>query len=139
MIPTDAKGMTDVAVATARLISERRIDDEQIPLRVPSLGPEAAEIARDAMVVHGLALDAALWYVKGALDTAGQDNNTVPEDWQQVVGPIVNRVVEEYIAKRFAGLNLPPREELIGSYISATELAAVRRKMSNENGAQQTT
>ena len=55
MTPTAAKGMTDIAIETARLISERRIDDEQVPIRVPSLGPEAAEIARDAMVVHGLA------------------------------------------------------------------------------------
>ena len=137
MTPTAEKVMTDIAVETARLISERRIDDEQVPVRVPSLGPEAAEIARDAMVVHGLALDAALWYVKGALDTAGQDNSVVPEEWQQVVQPVVNRVVAEYIAKRFAGLTLPPRDELIGSYISPSEFEAVRQKMTGENGTHQ--
>lgn len=130
------KGTADIAVETARLISERRIDDEQVPIRVPSLGPEAAEIARDAMVVHGLALDAALWYVKGALDTAGQDSSVVPEEWQQVIHPIVGRVVAEYIAKRFAGLTLPPREELIGSYISPDEFEAIRRMISSENGTQ---
>lgn len=134
MTPTAAKGMMDIAVETARLISERRIDDEQVALRVPSLGLEAAEIARDAMVVHGLALDAALWYVRGVLDTAGQDNRTVPEEWQQVVQPIVSRVVAEYIGKRFAGLALPPGNELIGSYISPADFEAVRQKIAGEHG-----
>ena len=136
MTPTTEKGMamTDVAAQTARLIRDRRIDDEEVPIRVPSLGPEAAEIARDAMVVHGLALDAVLWYVRGALDTAGQDNSTVPEEWQQVVEPIVSRVVAEYIAKRFADLSLPPRDEMIGSYISPAEFEAIRGVMSGENG-----
>jgi hypothetical protein len=139
MTPTVEKGMTDIAVATARLISERRIDDEQVPIRVPSLGPEAAEIARDAMVVHGLALDAVLWYVKGALDTAGQDNSVLPEEWKETVNQVVSRVVEEYIAKRFAGLTLPSGTELIGSYIPSAEFEAMRRKMSNDNGARQVT
>ena len=137
MTPTAEKGMMDIAVETARMISERRIDDEQVPIRVPSLGPEAAEIARDAMVVHGLALDAALWYVRGALDTAGENHEPLPEAWQQVVQPIVNRVVAEYIAKRFTGLTVPPEEELIGSYIPPADLEAMRRKMSGENGTRQ--
>ncbi len=128
------KSLMEIAVATVRMISERRIDDEEVPIRVPSLGPEAAEIARDAMVVHGLALDAALWYVRGALDTAGQDNSTVPEEWQQVVEPIVSRVVAEYIAKRFADLSLPPHDEIIGSYISPAEFEAMRSVTSGGNG-----
>ena len=128
------KSLMEIAVATVRMISERRIDDEEVPIRVPSLGPEAAEIARDAMVVHGLALDAALWYVRGALDTAGQDNSTVPEEWQRVVEPIVSRVVAEYIAKRFADLSLPPHDEIIGSYISPAEFEAMRSVTSGGNG-----
>ena len=137
MTPTAEKGMMDIAVETARLIIERRIDDEQVPLRVPSLGPEAAEIARDAMVIHGLALDAALWYVKGALDAAGKNNVAATEDWQQVAKEIANRVVAEYIRKRFAGLALPSGDELIGSYISPAEFEAVRQKMAGENGTRQ--
>ena len=139
MTPTAEKNMMDIAIETARLISERRIDDDQVPVRVPSLGPEAAEIARDAMVVHGLALDAALWYVKGALDTAGQDNGTLSEEWKETVNRVASRVVEEYIAKRFTGLSLPSGAELIGSYITSAEFEAMRRKAASDNGAQQAT
>ena len=84
-----------------------------------------------------MALDAALWYVRGALDTAGQDSSAVPEEWQRVVEPVVNRVVAEYIAKKFAGLTLPPSDEMIGSYISPDEFEAIRRMMSGENGTHQ--
>ena len=136
MTLTAGKSMTEIAVETARLIGERRIDDEQVPLRVPSLGLEAAEVARDAMVVHGLALDAALWYVKGALDTSGQDSQTLSDEWQETVHRVALRVVEEYIAKRFAGLTLPSDAELIGSYISPEEFTAMRQSVSNGNGPQ---
>ena len=89
------------------------------------------------MVVHGLALDAATWYVKGALDTAGQDNGAVPEEWNPAINLVVNRVVEEYIAKRFAGLPLPAPEELVSSYIPPAELEAMRRKLNGQSEAQQ--
>ena len=60
MTPAAGKGMVDFATETAHLIAGRKANDELVPIRVQSLGPEAAEIARDAMVVQGLALDVAL-------------------------------------------------------------------------------
>ena len=42
MTSVTEKSLMDIAVATARMIGERRIDDEEVPIRVPSLGPESA-------------------------------------------------------------------------------------------------